>query len=313
VIFQQVKVGEGLRTRAQEGNSAHPKGKKMRDLGSGRAVEMSGSGSRLGDVEHGAAWNEDEGDREIEDEDDEDEDDEEEQSHSDSYISDPTSSADEDAVYSRYLQRKEDRYLAEAKMKAKEFERGMETNVQQAYRVLEAALRAGKSVPIGPIDGGRWDLYSAEYFSHYFIEVQVTKVLSFHKNDCYDEAIPEFICGPDQVSGELHIYPEGHLDIYPFVPPTHASLELVVVKAARLDQDLEIIFLSDGYLKLKVKLDVLIKGESAPHDICDTKVIEFFGIWISDEEWRRQRQESFRSHHPPSPKDSMAAQLCGWD
>jgi hypothetical protein len=323
------EVGERLYTHEREGNSYHPKGKKMQGIGSGCAVEILGSGSKLRDVERGAACNGDEGGGEIEDEDDEDEDgenedgededDEEEQSDSDSYISDPTSGADEEAVYDRYLQRKaylqrkEDRYLAEAKMKEEEFERGKETDVQQAHQTLEAALVVGKSVPIGPIDGGRWELYSAEYFSHYFVLEQPTKVLSFQKNGNYDEDMPDFICGPGQASGELHIYPEGHLDIYPFTLPTQASLEPVVVRAAGLDQDLEIIFLGDGYLKLKVELDILIKGKSAPHAICEPKVIEFFGIWISDEEQRRRLEESFRTHRPSSPKNSMAAQMCGWD
>jgi hypothetical protein len=93
-------------------------------------------------------------------------------------------------------------------LKADEFERGKEIDVQKADQVLEAALGAGKSVLIGPIDGGRWDLYSAEYFSHYFMEEQETKKLSFHKDVCDDGAIP-YICGPDQVSGELHIYLNG--------------------------------------------------------------------------------------------------------
>ena len=81
--YSDGKVGEGLRTGAQEGSSDRPKGKEIRDLGSARAVEMSGSGFRLGDVEHGAAWNEDEGDGEIEDQDDEDEDGEKEDDEDD--------------------------------------------------------------------------------------------------------------------------------------------------------------------------------------------------------------------------------------
>jgi hypothetical protein len=113
--YSEGKGGPGLRTRAQEGNPAHPKGKEIRDLGSRPAVEMSGSGSRLGGVGHSAAWNEGEGDGEIEVEDDEDEDGEEEQSDSDSYISDPTISTGKDTVCDRYLQRKEDRYPAESR------------------------------------------------------------------------------------------------------------------------------------------------------------------------------------------------------
>jgi hypothetical protein len=36
-----------------------------------------------------------------------------------------------------------------------------------------------------------------------------------------------------------------------------------------------------------------------------------FRIWVSDEEWKRWQQESFRSHQPPCPKDSVASRLPG--
>jgi hypothetical protein len=155
-------ISEGLYTHVREGHLSHPKGKKMQGIGSGYAVEILSSGSKLRDVECSEACNEDEGGGELEDEDDE-----EEQSDSNSYISDLTGSAVEKAVYVRYLrrkaylQRKEGRYLAEVKMKEEEFERGKENNVQQAHQALEAALMEGKSFPIGPIDGGRAFLVNA--------------------------------------------------------------------------------------------------------------------------------------------------------
>ena len=110
--------------------------------------------------------------RELENED---EDDDENQSHSSSYISDPSDSADEDAAYRRYLQRKEDRYLAKAKKDAENYEIQKEVEVQKAYSVLDTALKTGQSVPIGPMKGGWWDLYSTEYFAHYFVEVHLSK------------------------------------------------------------------------------------------------------------------------------------------
>jgi hypothetical protein len=226
---------------------------------------------------------EDEGDRETEDED-EDEDEEDEQN----------------------------RYLAETRMKAEKFEREKEVEVQEAYSALEAALKTSRTVPIGPIDGGEWDLYSTEYLSHYFDEVHLGKRLRLGKlYDNFGDIIPGAICEPGQVSAELHIYPEGHLDIYPFDPPTQASLEPVIVKSWQ-NHEVELIFLGNAYLKLRVELDVLMKGKPAQRHNREPKMIEFSGTWISDEERRRQRQEFIRSHRPPSPGDSIAFSFCGW-
>jgi len=315
-------LGHYLPSDAQGVNSAHPEIKKLPGLGGGHAVKMSGSGSDIEDRKTGEDANEDEDkDRveaneddedgedgededEDEDEDDEDEDDDEEedeedeeydQSDSSSYISDPSNSGDEDAV-------------AEAKMKSDEFETRKEMEVQEAYSVLEAALKTGKTVPIGPIDGGRWDLYSTQFLSDPF-DAHSGKSLSF---GCfYDdlEDIPGAACEPGQLSAELHIYPEGHLDFFPFDPPAHATLEPVILKSWQ-NHDVELIFLGDGYLKLRIDLDVIM-GKSTPHHIGEQpKMIEFSGIWTSDEEWRRRRLESIR---PPSPKDSIAASLLGYN
>jgi hypothetical protein len=173
---------------------------------------------------------------------------------------------------------------------------------------LEAELRNGNSVPIGPLEGGSFELYSTEYMSHYFVEVHLGKRIHFGHRQ-YDE-IPEMTCRPGPVHAEIHIYPEGHLDIYPFDPPLHASLTPIIVESMQ-DCDVELVFLGHGYLKVRIELDALLKGPSATQRVYEPKMIEFSGIYISDEEWKRQRQESYRP--PPSPRDSFASRLCGWD
>jgi hypothetical protein len=176
---------------------------------------------------------------------------------------------------------------------------------------LEEELKKGKSIPIGPIEGGSWNLYSTEYFSHYFVEVHSGKWLSFGelRNDLKDAL--KWACEPGQIYAQLHIYPDGHLDTYPFDPPLQAALEPIMVKSL-LNCDIELIFLGNGYLKLRVGLEVLINEKASLHHIHEPKMIEFSGIWISDEERRRLRA-SFRAPKPPPPKDSMASRLCGWD
>ena len=62
-------------------------------------------------------------------------------SQSSSYISEPADSADEDAAYYRYLQRKRDRYLAGAKEATEALEKGEEIVVEGACSLLEEGQR----------------------------------------------------------------------------------------------------------------------------------------------------------------------------
>lgn len=66
---------------------------------------------------------------------------------------------------------------------------------------------------------------------HYSDPVHLSKRISFGK---LYEGEPGFApCGPGQISAEIHIDPEGHLDFYPFDKPTYASLEPVTMKAVQ--------------------------------------------------------------------------------
>jgi hypothetical protein len=57
--------------------------------------------------------------------------------------------------------------------------------------------------------------------------------------------------------GKLY-YPHGHLDICLFAPPSHASLKPVIIKALDSGDYLsKIIFLENGYLKLRIELAIL--------------------------------------------------------
>jgi hypothetical protein len=235
-----------------------------------------------------------------------------------SYISDPRDSDDDsEAAYDRYLQRQqrqEDRYLAKEIEKQEESDRQKEAEVQKAYTALDEATRTGERIPIGPLrDEGFWDLYSSEYHSHYFEEVNLWKRISF--GNIYDD-IPGFTaCGPGEIAAELHIYPEAHLDFEPFTKPAYASLEPVTIQAVQ-GAEVDVTFLGNGYLKLRVDLDVLLgKGKpmGARAESSDYRknsgTVEFVGIWKSIEQWKRERDEWRRPTEPPSPKDSMAARM----
>ncbi|RFU27985.1 hypothetical protein B7463_g8352, partial [Scytalidium lignicola] len=232
-------------------------------------LRVSGSGSARKDEKKACTTSNDKGgsDEELEDENrtEDDEFQSDDESQSSSYISDAVDSEDEFGVHERYLQRQEDQYMDKAYKKAEEYEKKKEMVLEKAHSALEAERKAGKSIPIGPTDGGRWDLYSTEYLTHYFIEQHLGK--------------------------KLHLYYNA-------------------VDLPRMD--IELVFLGNGYLKLRVELNVLIREESSPKHARKPEIIEFSGIWISNEELKRER-EAYCASRMPSPEDSIASRLCGWD
>lgn len=232
--------------------------------------------------------NKDEDEHEDEDED---EDDGEDESEDESYDEDESEDWNGD------------RYLAKLKNEMKEFEREKEIEVQKAYSALEAAYKLNEIIPIGLLTEGRWELYSSEYFSHYFDEAHSGKYL-FSNKFHYDSEGNKQECGPGQISAELNIYPEGHLSIYPIHLPSQAAFEPVTIKSNE-HQTLEIIFLGERYIKLKVELEVLMGKQRLQGTSYNPEMIEFSGIWISHEEQRKQRMQK----PPPSPKESWASQF----
>ena len=199
-------------------------------------------------------------------------------------------------------------------MTTEKYDREQELRVQDAYNDLVMATKAGESVPIGPVGGGRWDLYCAEYLSHYFYEVHL------HRRFRAGNADDDIWCSatghePGQFRASLNIYPEGHFEFTPFDLPDHASLEPVMLTGA-FDDDhrAEVVFLGDRYIKLKVELNVLLEGKSTPRHLGPPKMVEFSGIWCSDKEFKRKRAEDRLRHpRPPSPRETIASQLRGFD
>lgn len=216
-----------------------------------------------------------------------------------SYVSEAFSSAGEREAYERYEQRSKERRLIMEKRsedetfaQLMEHEKKMEANFDKAYPALEdALLKSDKGIPIGPLDcvaGGRIDLYSSEYLTFYASEFHSHQL---HLSSWRAPGSSEPNTG--QLGGHLNVYPQGYVNFDPFYPPTHASLEPVVIHSV-LGQQIEVTFLGKGYLKVTVELDLLLHGKSAPppatlSSVRQRKMIEFCGIFISHEEWKRGR------------------------
>lgn len=231
------------------------------------------------------------------------------------------------------LRREEDQlWLREAIRNAQESDGERHAEVREAYSALETAVKAGEQVPIGPVsdEGGIWYLFCAEYHWHYFDQAHLTKRIHF--GNMFD-GIPGYPrCGSGQIAAELHIDPAGHCDFLPFDKPAYASLEPITLKSMRGDEA-QVIFLGNGFLKLKIDLDVLqtrkrrrgaatklvldpnlllirggrrslIKSKKLPF-AKRPNVIEFVGLWTSLEQVKRA-SELARSQRE-LPNNSIAA------
>lgn len=178
-----------------------------------------------------------------------------------------------------------------------------EAIVQQAYLKTALDVAAGKSVPIGTVQGkGRWQLYSSEMYEYYYVgSMHTDKEMTFHNGTDY-YGVKHFgakqykemygvSCGPKQLFGEFHARPEGDLDICPFDMPTQASLTPLVLKCFQSKRDLKVIFLGNGFLKVRLPLDTMFAGSQWAAKRQKGKVIEFSGIWTRTEDlWLNRKR-----------------------
>ncbi len=82
---------------------------------------------------------------------------------------------------------------------------------------------------------------------------------------------------PDKLHAELHIRPEGHLDIKPFAPPTYVSPMPMRLKAHG-KSEIEVTFLGDGFLHLVIDLNLVMKSKpAAVREGVDGQKLEFWG------------------------------------
>ncbi|KAJ9605492.1 hypothetical protein H2200_010149 [Cladophialophora chaetospira] len=213
------------------------------------------------------------------------------------------SGGEEDYIRER---KKDKKRMREEKRKEQEYDNLRKAKVKAAMAILKKRLEAGEHIPAGPIEGDRFDLYSAEYFDHYYVEVHRGKNVVFGKIFQDLEGFGAAICDPDQLSAEVHIYPEGHLNVLTFEIPTSASLVPTVIKTFE-GYELEATFLGNGFLVLSIDLNLVMKGKPTMHGKAEK--LNFYGIWQSKEERKHLMEEAWRRARRPSPRDSVGSQL----
>ncbi|KAF2648987.1 hypothetical protein K491DRAFT_735832 [Lophiostoma macrostomum CBS 122681] len=154
----------------------------------------------------------------------------------------------------------------------------------KAEEFLKMAIRARIPVPLGRLEG-TWILYCPKYGERHF--------------DRYGFGKRKFTMSPisgfkdkTQYTGLLDIPPRsGLFSIRMFAVPPHASFRSTIITTAEEGYQMDVIFLGNGYLHLKVDLNLLLRGK--PTEMVGGKKVfmEFLGVHEKAVEWVEKKDE----------------------
>jgi hypothetical protein len=150
---------------------------------------------------------------------------------------------------------------------------------------LRHSIAARVPVPIGRIEGV-WKLYCPKYSS-----THVDKY-SFGQRTLIISSTTGFSPSPSYTA-RLSIPPRSlAYTTLPVSAPPHASFRTTVLSIVAEKYKLEIMFLGNGYLKLRVDLNLLLKGRSAEGKGRKAEgVWEFLGVNEKGVRWREEEDE----------------------
>lgn len=147
--------------------------------------------------------------------------------------------------------------------------------IKIAENFLEHSLRAQVPVPIGNITG-TWSLYAPVY--------------SVHHHDAWADGLRKFTLfrslKANTYKAQLSLPPRSSvpMPICKFTVQPHASFRTIIVKMEPEGYEMDVVFLGNGYLHLRVDLNLLLKG--MPTKSGDRKVwMEFVGVHEGAVEW----------------------------
>ncbi|ORX97017.1 hypothetical protein BCR34DRAFT_619522 [Clohesyomyces aquaticus] len=142
---------------------------------------------------------------------------------------------------------------------------------KKAEEFLEMTVRAGVPVPVGPVEG-TWALYCPHYADHHFDRYgcgmrtfTVSSIAGFAHQNIY--------------TARLSIPPRSTgFSILSFSPPPHASFRTMTIQTAAEGYRMEVTFLGNGYMQLRLDLNLLLRGK--PSELVGGKKVwmEFVGV-----------------------------------
>lgn len=146
-------------------------------------------------------------------------------------------------------------------------------------------MKSKKRIRVGPVDDATFNLYSADYRQKYYCvhdRIDRQSLVAYSQSKTWEADFPGITApGPGEVAMELLVYPDCLLIIKPFKVPKHAGWKWYTLDAIGDDAQpttVEIMFLGDGYLKLKVRLSELLGREGMVDGEPDRWIV-FAGVW----------------------------------
>jgi hypothetical protein len=157
---------------------------------------------------------------------------------------------------------------------------------REAETFLTYSIAARVPVPIGRVEGV-WKLYCPKY-----ADAHVDKY-AFGQRSLTISSIAGFRTRSSAYTARLSIPPRSlAYTVMAFEAPPHASFRTTVLHTAAEKYKLEIMFLGNGYLKLRVDLNLLLKGKSVEGKGKKAEgVWEFLGVNEKAVVWREEVDE----------------------
>jgi hypothetical protein len=157
---------------------------------------------------------------------------------------------------------------------------------KKAEEFLKMAIRARVPVPIGRLDG-TWSLYCPKYAEHHFDRY------GFGQRTFTMYSIAGFK-DKAQYTGRLHVPPRPYdvpYTVLTFAVPPHASFRSTIITTAPEGYKMEVIFLGNGFLQLRLDLNLLLRGK--PTEMVGGKKVfmEFVGVHEDAVEWAEKKDD----------------------
>jgi hypothetical protein len=149
---------------------------------------------------------------------------------------------------------------------------------------LMMAVAARVPVPIGRIEGV-WTLYCPNYS-----QIHVDKY-GFGQRTLSIFSMPS-PQDTEAYTARLSIPPRSMLySVLSFAVPPHASFRTITVKTSAEGYKMQLVFLGNGYLQLRVDLNLLLRGK--PTETAEGKpmYMEFIGVHEQAVQWRQKEDE----------------------
>ncbi|KAF2134005.1 hypothetical protein P153DRAFT_392627 [Dothidotthia symphoricarpi CBS 119687] len=154
----------------------------------------------------------------------------------------------------------------------------------EAETLLELAVAARIPVPIGRVEGV-WTLFCPKYSDTHVDKygfgqrtLTIHSIAGFRDQNAY--------------TARLSIPPRSMLyTILSFSMPPHASFRTTTIKTAVEGYKMDVVFLGNGYLQLRVDLNLLLRGK--PTETAEGKpmYMEFVGVHEHAVKWREEKDE----------------------